>query len=149
MPTSTTETASMECWEFVKNLLNDLQAEEEREQLATLFGQWRLSLKAFRRAEAQRITLQDCPTEADMLFHRACVTELISVGTLIEIGANEHSQDELAKHGLRLETIHAYLQDLRNTLDEWHGQVPESRLETIRNRIFYAPPELNFQDSRA
>ena len=38
-------------WEFVKSLLQDLEAEEHREELASLFGQWKLSIKAFRRVE--------------------------------------------------------------------------------------------------
>jgi hypothetical protein len=82
-----------------------------------------------------------------MLFHRACVAELLSLGTLIEVAAMAHTQEDLAKHDLRLATIRAYLQDLHNTLDEWHGQVPDDRVQELRERIFDASPKFNFQNS--
>jgi len=135
-------------WQFVKNLLQDLQAEEEREQLASLFGQWRLSIRFFRRVETSRMVLEK-PTEVDLLCHRACVTQLISVGTLIEVKAMEHSETDLKNHGLRLETIRAMVMDLQNTYGEWHGQIGDKHIEDLQNRIFHAAPELNFGNSRA
>ncbi len=93
------------------------------------------------------MTLTD-PTETDILFHRACVTDLISFGTLIEIAAREHPPMDLDSHGIRLDIIEAILKDLRNTFDEWHGQVPEARIENLRERIFNATPELNFEAPR-
>ena len=135
-------------WEFVQNLLHDLQAEEDREQIAYLFGQWRLSIKAFRRVEAHRMNLTS-PTELDVLFHRACVTDLISFGTLIEIAARGHDPAELSNHGVKLEFVIAIIQDLQNTLDEWHAQVSSAKLEGLRDRIFNATPELNLTNTRA
>ena len=145
---ATKEAPSEKHWEFVQNLLHDLQAEEDREQLAELFGQWRLSIKAFRRVEARRMNLDD-PTDIDILFHRACVTDLISFGTLIEIAAREHNPEDLYAHGVKLEYVVAILKDLQNTFDEWHGQVPDDKLDSLRDRIFHAAPELNLEDSRA
>jgi hypothetical protein len=139
---------SSDHWEFVQNLLHDLQAEEDRAQLAYLFGQWRLSIKAFRRVETHRMALMN-PTDLDLLFHRACVTDLISFGTLIEIAASEHTDSELATYGIRMETIKAILQDLRNAFDEWHGQVSETRIGDLKERIFNAAPELNFPNPRS
>lgn len=148
MTTAIPEALASEHWEFVQNLLHDLQGEEDREQLACLFGQWRLSIKAFRRVEAHRMALAE-PTGEDILFHRACVTDLLSFGTLIEIAAGGHSESELAGYGVRLDVIRAIRQDLQNSYDEWHGQVPQSRLGELNDRIFHAAPELNFENSRS
>lgn len=135
-------------WQFVQNLIQDLQAEEDREQLASLFGQWRLSIKSFRRVETSQMVIAD-PTEMDLLCHRACVTQLISLGTLIELHAMEHSESDLKSHGLRLETIRAMVLDLQNSYAEWHGQIGDKHIEDLQNRIFHAAPELNFGNSRA
>jgi hypothetical protein len=135
-------------WEFVQDLIRDLEAEEDRLQIASLFGQWRLSLKAFRRVESTRMFHSD-PTEEDRKFHLLCVTHLISFGTMLDLAASQHSEGDLANHGLRREIISAMVDDLRNTYDEWHGLVPEERIEELTNQIFNVSPELDFQDSRA
>jgi hypothetical protein len=134
-------------WEFVESLLHDLQAEEDREQIASLFGQWRLSIKAFRRVEYRRM-VQKRPETIDMLFHKACVTNLIGFGTMLQVAAAEHTDEELAKHGLKKEVIESLVRDLQNTFDEWHGQVPKRRIDQLRKQIFDAPPELNLSDTR-
>lgn len=135
-------------WEFVKNLLHDLQGEDDREQIASLFGQWRLSIKAFRRVEEGRMIRQN-PEPLDLLCHKVCVTNLMSFGTMLLVLADEHSDQELAKHGLRRDIIDSLVRDLHNTLDEWHGQVPDGRIEELKQKIFDVPPELNLKDSRA
>jgi len=134
-------------WEFVESLLHDLQAEENREQIASLFGQWRLSIKAFRRVEHKRM-VQKRPEPLDMLFHKICVTNLISFGTMLQVAAGEHSDEELSKHGIKKDVIESLVRDLQNTFDEWHGQVPEGRLDDLRKKIFDVPPELNLSDTR-
>ena len=135
-------------WAFVQELLHDLQAEEDREQLAYLYGQWRLSIRAFRRVEARRMTAMD-PTETDLLFHKACVTDLMSFGTLLQIAAQDHSVAELASCGIRIDVIEAILRDLHNTFDEWHAQIPAARVDSLAATIFDATPELNFPSPRA
>lgn len=140
--TAKIEPVSTQQWEFVKRLLQDLEAEETREALGSHFGQWKLSIKAFRRVEALRMTLIE-PTDLDLAFHKACVAELIAFGTLLEISASEHQDDDLAKHGIERRVIKALLADLQNTFDEWHGQVPEPRIHDLQQRIFNAAPELN------
>jgi hypothetical protein len=140
------ESVSTEHWEFVKGLLHDLEAEEICEALGCHFGQWRLSIKAFRRVEAVRMTLM-VPTELDLAFHKACVAGLISFGTILDISASHHRDEDLAKHGFERKAIKAILADLQNTFDEWHGQVLESRIEDLNKRIFDAAPELNLSNS--
>jgi hypothetical protein len=139
------EPASSQHWEFVKGLLHDLEAEEICEALGSHFGQWRLSIKAFRRVEALRMTLMD-PTALDLSFHKACVAELISFGTLLDIAASGQADPDLARQGFERNALKATLADLQNTFDEWHGQVPESRIEELQGRIFNAAPELNLSN---
>jgi len=136
------EPVSTQQWEFVKRLLQDLEAEETREALGSHFGQWKLSIKAFRRVEALRMTLSE-PTDLDLAFHKACVAELIAFGTLLDISAGGHQDDDLAKHGIERRGIKALLAELQNTYDEWHGQGPEPRIHDLQQRIFNAAPELN------
>lgn len=143
MTATTSSAPTAEHWEFVQNLLHDLQADDDREQIASHFGQWLLSIKAFRRVESSRMT-STTPTDMDRLFHRACVTDLISLGTMIEISALDHEENRLALHGVRMDVIRAMLADLQNTLDEWHAQVPPERIADLQEKIFHAAPELNF-----
>ncbi len=83
------------------------------------------------------------PTELDFLFHKACVAGLISFGTILDIQASEHRDEDLAMHGMDRKVIKAILADLQNTFDEWHGQVLEPRISDLQQRIFNATPELN------
>lgn len=138
----TSEPVSTQQWEFVQGLLRDLEAEENREALGSHFGQWSLSIKAFRRVAALRMTLIE-PTELDLLFHKACVADLIAFGTILDIAAATHRNEDLAKHGIDRNVIKAVLADLQNSFDEWHGQVPPHRIKELQQRIFNASPELN------
>lgn len=154
MPTTTATTAaattdqpSYEHWEFVRQLLHDLDQEEDRERIAYILGQWRLSIRAFRRVEEQRMVQQD-PTSQDLLLHKACVTALLSTGAIIQALAHDHSPSDLAAHGVNPDTIAALMQDLHNTLDEWHGQACPDRLAQLRDNIFNASPELDLRTPR-
>ena len=89
------------------------------------------------------------PTETDLLFHKACVTDLMSFGTLLQLFAKEHAGEELARHGVLREVIEAVLRDLHNTFDEWHAQIPQDRIDRLSAAIFDATPELNLSNSRA
>jgi hypothetical protein len=73
----------------------------------------------------------------------------MSFGTMLLVGASEHADEELAKHGLRKDIIAALVKDLHNTFDEWHGQVPDERIQELKQKIFDVPPELNLEDTRA
>jgi hypothetical protein len=146
--TTACETPPDRQWEFVQQLLRDLQNEEEQEEIARAFGGWSLALKSFRRAETRRMVLQE-PTEVDRLFHRACVTNLISFGSMLDLVASQQDQSALAERGVRLSEIKALVADLRNSYDEWHGQVPDSRIAALNERIFNAAPELNLSHPRA
>jgi hypothetical protein len=148
MPIAAEKDRSAPEWAFVQELLHDLQAEEDREQLAYLYGQWRLSMRAFRRVESRRMSAME-PTETDLLFHKACVTDLMSFGTLLQIAARQHPAEELAASGISLEVIEALLQDLHNSFDEWHAQIPAARVDALTAAIFDVAPELNFASSRA
>src|SRR6266571_5170906 len=114
-------------WEFVKSLLQDLEAEEHREQLASAFGQWKLLIKAFRRVEERRMVRQS-PEQLDWKFHKTCLCGLMGFGTMLQIAAGGHKSEDLEKHGFHKDLLDALLRDLHNTFDEWHGQVPEDRL---------------------
>jgi hypothetical protein len=148
MPIAPPSNASAPEWTFVQELLHDLQAGEHREELAYLYGQWRLSIRAFRRVEWRRMTAME-PTESDLLFHKACVTDLMSFGTLLQIAAEQQPAEELAPSRIRLEVISAILRDLHNTFDEWHAQIPAARVDALAAAIFNATPELHLASSRA
>ena len=122
-------------WTAVQDLLRDLQSEEDREHLAYLYGQWRLSIRAFRRVEARRMTAIE-PSEKDVLFHKACGTDLMNFGTFLQIAAQGHAPDELAKHGVRRDVMAVILRDLHNTFDEWHTEMPPDRLDCLSAAIF-------------
>jgi hypothetical protein len=134
-------------WQFVTALIRDVQQESDREELASLFGQWRLSIKAFRRAEERRM-VRSAPTPLDLKFHKAGAAELISFGTLLQIGATEHKTQDLEQHGFNKQLLDALLRDLHNTFDEWHGQISDERLNLLSEEILNAPATTDLRDSR-
>jgi hypothetical protein len=135
-------------WEFVYSLLHDLQAEQNREELASLFGQWKLSIKAFRRVEERRMVRQP-PHPIDLKFHKARLCDLMSFGTMLQVAATEHKPEDLARHGFHRDLLDALLRDLHNTFDEWHGQVPEDRIKELSKDIFHAETSPDREDSRS
>lgn len=135
-------------WEFVNSLLQDLQAEQNREELASLFGQWKLLIKAFRRVEERRMIRQS-PNALDFKFHKAFLCDLISLGTMFQIAATQHKSEDLEKHGFHRDLLDALLRDLHNTFDEWHGQVPEERIKELSKDIFHAETSPDREDSRS
>jgi hypothetical protein len=134
-------------WEFVNSLLQDLQAEQNREELASLFGQWKLLIKAFRRVEERRMIRQS-PNPFDWKFHKAGLCVLISFGTMLQIAAAQHKSEDLEKHGFHKDLLDALIRDLHNTFDEWHGQVPEDRIKELSEDIFHAETSPDPEDSR-
>src|SRR5262249_48235157 len=113
-------------WEFVNSLLQDLQAEQNREELASLFGQWKLLIKAFRRVEERRMIRQS-PNPFDWKFHKSGLCDLMSIGTMLQIAVAQHKSEDLEKYGFHRDLLDALARDLHNSFDEWHGQVPEDR----------------------
>ncbi len=51
---------------------------------------------------------------------------------------SEHTAEELAQQGLQREVAQSIVRDLRNSLDEWHGQVQEKRVRKLTATIFQA-----------
>ena len=134
-------------WEFAIALIQDVQAESDREELASLFGQWKLSIKTFRRIEERRM-VRATPTALDLKFHKAGITHLISFGTALQIDAGENKTDDLAQHGFNKQLLDALLRDLHNTFDEWHGQVPMERIKSLSEEILNASSEPDTRDTR-
>ena len=93
--------------------------------------------------------IRNRPEPLDLMCHKVCVTNLISFGAMLQVAVTEHTDEELASQGVRRDIIEALVRDLQNTYDEWHGQVPEGRLEQLKKQIFDVPPELNLADTRA
>src|SRR5437764_1160415 len=81
-------------WEFVSSLLQDVQAESAREELASLFGQWKLSIRQFRKIEERRM-VRATPDEIDLEFHKMLITDLMSFGTALQIEATQHESQDL------------------------------------------------------
>lgn len=92
--------------------------------------------------------IRQSPDDVDLLCHKMCVTNLMSFGSMLLIRATDHADCDLIKHGLRKDVIEALVQDLHNTLDEWHGQIPNDRIDALQRQIFDAPTGANREDSR-
>src|SRR5438128_901789 len=146
MPIASEAQDSATEWAFVQDVLHDLNATEDREQLTLLYGQWRLAIKAFRRVEARRMTMTE-PTGVDLLWHKALVTGLISFGTRLQIAARSRSAEELSQRGFPGDILQAILSDLQNTHDEWHAQIPEARIGSLTTVIFDVAPATNIKNS--
>jgi hypothetical protein len=56
----------------------------------------------------------------------------------LHLAMSEHTAEELAQQGLQREVAQSIVRDLRNSLDEWHGQVQEKRVRKLTATIFQA-----------
>jgi hypothetical protein len=124
-------------WDWVQELIQEVQRQELREAFATGVGSWDLAVRQFRRVEMRRI-ITGTPTEKDRLHHAICLHALLAFGKVLVLEARRFSDADLAGVGIAQDQIAAYVAELEQSLREWHHGISEAELNAARQRIFGA-----------
>ena len=124
-------------WAWVEDLIKDVAREEESDLFAQKLFQWDLAVKQFRKIENKRIIL-GAPKTIDLQFHALCLHGLLTIGRALIIDAKRFNPDDLVKFQIKHEEIEAYVEELEQSLREWHHGFTESELKRVREAVFGA-----------
>jgi len=136
----TTETnISKEHWTWVRDLINEVEREEKRDEFLKRLFQWDLAVKAFRRAEMALIILGN-PDENDFHDHAICLHSLLAIGhSLIMVGA-EFKEEEFEHLQVRHANVSAYVEELERSYREWHSGFRAEEIEAAKSKLFGGAP---------
>src|SRR5205823_7082370 len=124
-------------WAWVEGLIRDVSRDGETNPFARRVFQFDLAMQQFRKLEHKRIVLGS-PTAADLDLHARCLEGLLTIGRGLVLGAGQFEPGELARFGIKHEEISACIEDLEQSLREWHHGFSEEQLATVRQRLFGA-----------
>ena len=124
-------------WQWVQELIADVQRQARREAFAQTLGQWDLAVRQFRKVEQRRF-VEHTPTEEDLRYHALCLQALLAVGHTLVLDAQRFSEEELAALNVRPEQIVAYVEELNQSLREWHHGLSAEEIKAAQDRIFGA-----------
>jgi hypothetical protein len=124
-------------WAWVEDLIKDVAREEESGLFAQKLFQWDLAVKQFRKIENKRIVL-GTPKPIDLQFHALCLHGLLAIGRALVIDSRRFKPDDLVKFQIKHEEIEAYVEELEQSLREWHHGFTEGELAKVREAVFGA-----------
>jgi hypothetical protein len=124
-------------WAWVEDLIKDVAREEESDLFAQKLFQWDLAVKQFRKLENKRIIL-GTPKAIDLQFHALCLHGLLTIGRALIIDSKRFKPDDLVKFQIKHEEIEAYVEELEQSLREWHHGFTENELKQVREAVFGA-----------
>jgi hypothetical protein len=125
-------------WSWVEDLIRDVAREEKSDVFAQRLFQWDLAVRQFRKIEQKRVVLGS-PTEMDLHFHALCLHGLLTIGRALVIGSKDFTADELAKLQVRHDEIAAYVEELEQSLREWHHGFTDGELKRVREAVLGGP----------
>ncbi len=124
-------------WAWVKDLIKDVAREEESDLFAQKLFQWDLAVKQFRKIENKRIIL-GIPKPIDLQFHALCLHGLLTFGRVLIIDSKRFKPDDLVKFQIKHEEIEAYVEELEQSLREWHHGFTDGELTKVQEAVFGA-----------
>ena len=128
-------TITREEWTWVEELIRDVAQEEERNTFVKNLFEWHLAVRQFRKIEQKRIIL-GAPTPVDMECHALCLHGLLTMGHGLVLQSQQFKDSALAQFNVRHEEIAAYVEELEQSLREWHHGFAEKDLESVRKSVF-------------
>ncbi|MEQ1853120.1 MAG: hypothetical protein ABMA01_16195 [Chthoniobacteraceae bacterium] len=131
------ESISREEWTWVEDLITDVAREEQSGLFAQKLFQWDLAVKQFRKIEMKRIIL-GTPGTIDLHFHALCLHGLLAIGRALIIDSKRFTSEELTKFQIKHEEIEAYVEELGQSLREWHHGFNDAELKRVRETVFGA-----------
>ncbi|MBI3881007.1 MAG: hypothetical protein HY301_13225 [Verrucomicrobia bacterium] len=124
-------------WEWVKDLIEDVKKDSQRDAFAQRLFQWDLAVKQFRKVELKRV-LQDRPSEMDLDRHAVCLHALLAIGFSLRAQSKTFTPENLTALGVDHQQIAAYVIELEQSLREWHHGFSETELKQAQEKIFGA-----------
>lgn len=131
------ENITPEEWAWVRDLIQEVQQEEQRDSFVKSLFEWDLAVRQFRKVEMRRIILAP-PTENDILYHGLCLHALLAIGNALLLEGRKFSGEQLAVFEVSMSQISAYVAELEQSYREWHHGIPEAELVKTRQVIFSA-----------
>jgi hypothetical protein len=129
------DSITREEWAWVEDLIKDVAREEESDLFAQKLFQWDLAVKQFRKIENKRVIL-GTPKPIDLQFHALCLHGLLTIGRALLIDSRRFNSDDLVKFQIRHEEIEAYVEELEQSLREWHHGFTSDELAKVREALF-------------
>jgi hypothetical protein len=125
-------------WRWVQELIAEVHRPERRVAFAQTIGQWDLAIRQFRKVE-QRQFLEGAPTEEDLRYHGMCLQALLAIGNNLVLQAQRFNADELAALNVRRSEIAACVEELEQSVREWHHDFAAEEIKAAQERIFGGP----------
>lgn len=132
-----TEHISQEEWQWVHDMIRDIEREEQRDQYLSSLFQWGLAVRQFRKVEIKRMILGN-PDEADFDYHAMCLHALLAIGTALKMNVGQFEREDLIKFHVEPEHILCYVQELEQSFREWHHGFTPQELGAAKAKIFGA-----------
>lgn len=131
------ENITPEEWAWVRDLIQDVQQEEQRDSFVKSLIEWDLAVRQFRKVEMRRIILGS-PMESDILHHALCLHALLAIGNALLLEGRKFSDEQLSVFKVSVSQVAAYVAELEQSFREWHHGVSETELAKTRQSIFGA-----------
>jgi len=113
----------------------ELELAEKRNHLLRRLSTWYSLIRIFKRLEREKMVATE-PAARDRKYHRAMAEFLIGSGAILVLELECHKQIDSATIGLPFESVVAQLQELRDDLRMWHGEMTEARKREILGNVF-------------
>lgn len=126
-------------WSFVRQLISDVEREQQQEAFTQRLVAWHLGVRAFRRAEDEQMHLQ-VPSAVARRFHKVCLSSLLSMGHALVLASKAFTPEELSRFNVTHEAIEAYVDDLEESQREWSHDLAPERVAEVQRAIFGAAP---------
>lgn len=123
-------------WEWVQDLIRDVERQEERENFAKFLFQWDLAVREFRKMESRKVTLSENPSARDLRQHAICLHMLLGLGHIIVLESENFGEEELNQWNIRHDHIKAYVDELEQSFREWHHGYTLEEINSAQKKIF-------------
>lgn len=113
----------------------ELELAEKRTHLLRRLSTWLSLIGIFRRLERDRMIAHE-PNPRDRKYHRAMLEAIIGSGAILVLELECHKQIDSKHIGIPFESVVAQLQELRDDLRMWHGDMTAARRSEILSDVF-------------
>jgi len=131
------ENISPEYWNWVRNLIRDIELQEQCDAFLARFGQWDVGVREFRKIELVRM-IRGEPTDVDFRFHAICLHMLLAIGHSLILQSEKFEKGDFAHSNFEHEHIQAYVQELEQSYREWHHGFTDAEIMAAQAKIFGA-----------
>src|SRR5262249_47706167 len=110
---------SPDLWDWVRDLIREVEREERCDDFLRQLFQWDLAVKEFRKAEQAKMNLGS-PNERDLHCHATCLHALLAIGHSLILQSEQFKPEEFTQCNVKHGQIESYVEDLEQSLREWH-----------------------------